>query len=184
MAKQAESAVYRQLTDLFRTYGYEGTTLSLISEATGLVKASLYHRFPEGKQQMAGKVLDQSDQEFVGHVLEPLSHTGDPRDRIAEVGRRLMRFYGAGKLSCLLDTLTLAGDSPVVREHARRSMEAWIGAFQRVSQESGRTKEAARRRAEDAVAALEGALIVARVSGNRKPFHRAVESLPERLVCT
>lgn len=39
----------RRLVKTFRQSGYEGTTLSQISQATGLGKASLYHHFPNGK---------------------------------------------------------------------------------------------------------------------------------------
>lgn len=46
------------LLRLFRQYGYDGATLSKISEATGLGKASLYHHFPGGKDEMVEVVLD------------------------------------------------------------------------------------------------------------------------------
>jgi AcrR family transcriptional regulator len=41
------------LLKLFRQFGYDGVTLSKISQATGLGKASLYHYFPGGKAEMA-----------------------------------------------------------------------------------------------------------------------------------
>jgi len=53
MAKITDAQLTDALTDVFRTYGYEGATLSRISEATGLQRASLYHRFPGGKEAMA-----------------------------------------------------------------------------------------------------------------------------------
>ena len=39
----------------------------------------------------------------------------------------------------------------------------------------------ARRRSQDAVAAIEGGLIVSRVLGDRHPFLRSLASLPKRL---
>jgi hypothetical protein len=36
--------------------------------------------------------------------------------------------------------------------------------------------------AQDAVAAIEGGLVIARVSGSTGPFIRAIESLPERFM--
>src|SRR5687767_6837809 len=45
------------LAEVFRSHGYEGATLALISQATGLGKGSLYHFFPGGKAQMAADVL-------------------------------------------------------------------------------------------------------------------------------
>jgi TetR/AcrR family transcriptional repressor of lmrAB and yxaGH operons len=39
--------------DLFRTYGFEGVSLKQLADATGLEKASLYYRFPGGKDAIA-----------------------------------------------------------------------------------------------------------------------------------
>ena len=46
------------LAEVFREHGFEGASLSLISERTGLGKGSLYHFFPGGKEEMAAAVLD------------------------------------------------------------------------------------------------------------------------------
>ena len=39
--------------DLFRTYGFEGVSLKQLADATGLEKASLYYRYPGGKESIA-----------------------------------------------------------------------------------------------------------------------------------
>jgi len=46
-----------KLTDVFRNVGYDGASLAVLADATGLKKASLYHRFPGGKEQMAEEVF-------------------------------------------------------------------------------------------------------------------------------
>ena len=53
--------VLRALGEVFRAHGYEGASLTLITEATGLGKGSLYHLFPGGKEQMAAEVLAEID---------------------------------------------------------------------------------------------------------------------------
>ena len=63
------------LSEVFRAHGYEGATLAKVSEATGLQKSSLYHRFPGGKEQMAKAVLDAAAARVAGHVLAPLRGT-------------------------------------------------------------------------------------------------------------
>ena len=45
------------VAEVFRAHGYEGATLSVITEATGLGKGSLYHFFPGGKEELAAAVL-------------------------------------------------------------------------------------------------------------------------------
>ena len=43
--------IITKLIPVFRYYGYEGATVSRLSEATGLKKASLYHHFQGGKSK-------------------------------------------------------------------------------------------------------------------------------------
>lgn len=181
--KFSEDKVLSTLTGLFRDHGYDGTSLSLIMKATGLVKASLYHRFRRGKEEMASTVLDRVVDEFASILLAPLDEPGDPAERLRETGERLRKFYGSGKKACLLDTLTLNRESPAVQARAKAALEFWIDSFARFAEDScGLPRVLAMERAQDAVSALEGGLVIARVSGSRGPFLRAIESLPERLM--
>jgi TetR/AcrR family transcriptional regulator, lmrAB and yxaGH operons repressor len=181
LQKFSEDKVLSALTGLFRDHGYDGTSLSLIMKATGLVKASLYHRFAGGKEEMAATVMDRVAGEFASSLLAPLRESGDPAERLRETGERLRKFYGSGKKACLLDTLTLNRESPAVQARAKAAIEFWIDSFARFASEScGVSSSLALERAQDAVSAIEGGLVIARVSGNRGPFIRAIESLPER----
>lgn len=63
--------VLNRLANAFRAGGYQGTSLKDLCEATGLVKASLYHYFPGGKQDMAQAVLDHIGGWFSANVLAP-----------------------------------------------------------------------------------------------------------------
>ncbi len=178
--KLAEKQVLRRVTEVFRERGYEGASYALLMAATGLVKASLYHRFPGGKEEIADAILSQVDREFLEYVLRPVREAGPPEKRARQMARRLREFYRSGNRWCLLDTLTLASSTRTLR-HARRSMEFWIESFARVARETGMSRWLARRRAEDAVAAIEGGLIVSRVVKNRRPFLQALATLPSLL---
>ena len=56
-SRTSRADVIQALIDVFRRCGYDGATLSSISEATGLGRASLYHHFPGGKQEMAAVAI-------------------------------------------------------------------------------------------------------------------------------
>ena len=180
LAKLGKEQVLRRLTEVFRARGYEGASYAQIMAATGLVKASLYNRYPGGKEEMVYAILSEVDREFSEYILKPAYEAGPPEKRARQMARRLGEFYQSGERWCLLDTLTIASGQKTLA-HARRSMEFWIGSFARVAREAGLPSAVARRRAEDVVAALEGGLIVSRVTGNPQPFRRALESLPSRL---
>jgi len=178
--KMGEQQVFERVSKVFREKGYEGTSYADLIAATGLVKASLYHRFPGGKEQIVEAMLSEVDREFSEYVLRPAWQQGPPRARARQIARRLEEFYGSGGIWCLLDTVTLSSNARTVR-HAGRSMEFWIESFARVARDAGLPAKLARGRAEDAVAAIEGALIVSRVTENRRPFLRTIGSLPTHL---
>jgi AcrR family transcriptional regulator len=179
-AKISDNRLYRELSDIFRRKGYDGASYSDLMKATGLVKASLYHRFPGGKSEMVDAILSEVDREFSEYVVKPAFEAGAALDRARKIARRLREFYKSGQRWCLLDTVTLA-ESPSTREHARRSMEFWIDAFARLGRDAGLSPAIARRRSQEAVAAIEGGLVVSRVLGDRRPFLRSLATLPKRL---
>lgn len=166
------------MTDVFCAHGFEGASLSRIAEATGLQRASLYHRFPKGKQQMADAVLARTDVWFMEHILAPMQGEGTPAARLAEVIRRLSAFYVGGRKSCLLDTLSIGQEEGVIRDHVKATLEAWRGVFAAAAREAGATAAAARNRAEQAIASIQGGLVLARVLGEPRPFTRALRDLP------
>lgn len=181
MAKKTDSQLMDALTHVFRTYGYEGATLSRISEATGLQRASLYHRFPGGKEAMARFVLEGADKLFAGELLAPLGESGDPKARVREMASRLADFYGGGRQSCLLDTLSLGDSDAVLRPGISASINAWIGAMAGIAREAGLAEPEAQRRGEEALVRIQGSLVVARTTGDPGLLERTLESLPALL---
>ena len=180
LAKISDEELFQELADVFRRKGYDGASYSDLMRASGLVKGSLYHRFPGGKADMVDAILGHADRHFADYVLKPAFEKGKPQDRAKKVARRLREFYDSGKRSCLLDTLTL-GDGGSTRAHARRSIKAWIEAFARLGRDGGLSAPIARRRAQEAVAAIEGGLVVSRVLGDTRPFLRSLANLPTQL---
>jgi AcrR family transcriptional regulator len=180
--KISDEDLLQMLSRLFQDHGYDGASLSRIMQSTGLVKASLYHRFAGGKEEMAAAVLARVSRTFAEVLLAPLGEADDPAARLRETGDRLAKFYGSGGRPCLLDTMTLNQENAALRDLARGALEYWLDAFARFARECGLAPEAARQQAEDAVAAIEGGLVLARVSGDRGAFLRAIESLPDRLM--
>jgi AcrR family transcriptional regulator len=179
-SKLSDKQLFERLTEVFRRRGYDGASYADLMAATGLVKASLYHRFPGGKEEMVGAIQSDVDRHFTEYVLAPAIEEGEPKRRARRMAERLREFYDSGRSWCLLDTLSLA-DSHATLAHAKKSMEFWVERFARVGREAGLSAGVARKRAEEAVAAIEGGLVVARVLKNRRPFLRVLAGLPKKL---
>lgn len=177
----ADSQLLDHLSEVFREHGYQGASLSLISAATGLGRASLYHHFPGGKGEMALAVVRRIDERMATEILAPLVGTGKPETRVRKVAERLTDFYMRGTFSCLLDTLSLGAADTQLRAAVKKSFEGLLGAFSKVARESGSTGSEAKRRAADAVIRIQGSVVMARATGDTKPFLRTMKDLPQLL---
>lgn len=186
MARKAlieNDALIDRLSATFREVGYEGASLALLSEATGLKKASLYHRFPGGKEQMGLEVLQEAGRWLTEHVLKPLASKGTPRERIAAMTGELDSFYQGGKQACLLNLLSSPiGEESPFKETIRQMFEAFVESLASVIAEAGCSPAAARDRAEHGVALIQGSLVLARGLGSTKPFRNALDALADELL--
>jgi len=169
-------------TDVFRTYGFEGATMSRLAASTGLEKASLYHRFPGGKQEMVLAVAAGVVAWFETNVFAVLRQPSSPQRRMKQVAGHLRAFYDDGRKSCALDLLSIPAAGPELAAGLKGALEAWQKAFAEFAQESGFGASEARRRAEDAIMRIEGSLVLSRVLNDSKPFHRAVDDLSVTLI--
>ena len=76
-----------RLMDLFREKGFDGASLADISESTGLGKSSLYHHFPNGKEEMALQVLAHLEGQLEAALFEPMRSTGAPGKKLESDAR-------------------------------------------------------------------------------------------------
>jgi AcrR family transcriptional regulator len=176
-----ESELLDRLVEVFRRHGYEGASLTRISEATGLQRASLYHRFPGGKDEMVAAAVGRVAARFGPLVIEPLESPGDPAGRVREMIGNLQKYYDRGRSPCVLDTLSIGPDDDPIRPALQQAMRRWRLALETVARDAGVPAVAARARAEDALIRIEGALVVSRVQGSTAPFRRTVAGLVDLL---
>ncbi len=181
--KIEDAVVYRRLSDVFRDVGYEGASLVRLSEATGLKKASLYHRFPGGKEQMAREVMTRAEEWLSAHVLTPLMSSGPPEARIQAMIRSLDEFYSGGRQACVLNMLSSPrGDRGPLARSIKNAFKVWIEALSAVLADAGIDEGTASYRAERAIALLQGSLVLSRGMGTTRPFRICIASLERELL--
>jgi TetR/AcrR family transcriptional repressor of lmrAB and yxaGH operons len=182
-ASVEEETLMARLSAVFRDVGYEGATLTTLSEASGLKKASLYHRFPGGKEQMAREVLQSAGAWLDQHILAPLRGSASPKNRIDAMIEKLDEFYSGGRQACLLNMLSSARihEGPFT-QLIKQLFEAWIDALSAVLIDAGHNKAVARTRAERALIMLQGSLVISRGTGTTRPFRECLKTLPGELL--
>ncbi|MDW3176808.1 MAG: TetR/AcrR family transcriptional regulator [Acidimicrobiia bacterium] len=166
---------------VFSRHGYAGASINLLSEATGLGRASLYHRFPGGKDEMVAAIIDRATERY-NVALAPAFADGSPFERAEEVAKGLDDYYKGGTQSCLIVALSVADDEN--RSTAGRCVDAWADALTHIARDAGMTPAQADVAAMDAVAAIEGGMVIAVTSGKTDAYDRALATLPERLTRT
>ena len=174
-AKVGAEAVGDALVSAFRTGGFAGASLRDLGAASGLKSASLYHRFPNGKADMALAALGRAGELFEVAVMAPLAGAGDPEHRLAASAAGVARFYEEGALACLLAVLALSDAPEQVRAAVRAMFARWAGDLAAVLTEGGVVD--ACQEAEDRIAAIQGALILVRAGAERNVFARATARL-------
>ncbi len=171
-----------RLLEVFRNKGFEGTSVSDLHEATGLGRSSLYHRFPNGKEDMAAAALETTIEHFSTVVFADRNQEWPAPKRLTSIIRALRVFYDEGRLPCLLETLSIGTPPEKIATLTRQAVKAWIETFKVLSIEGGVPPKKAEERATDAVAAIEGALVIARTTGSTDAFDRAMKALPNQLL--
>jgi TetR/AcrR family transcriptional regulator, lmrAB and yxaGH operons repressor len=171
-----------RLMDLFREKGFDGASLSNISESTGLGKSSLYHHFPNGKEEIALQVLAHLEEQLERALFEPMRSTAAPGKKLDRMLDTIHSFYEGGKKACLLDRLCASVDASRFRRPLGRAFDTWIGAVEALGVESGLPRAAARLRAEDLVVRIEGALVVCAGTGNTSVFARTIRDLRQSVL--
>jgi TetR/AcrR family transcriptional repressor of lmrAB and yxaGH operons len=179
-SRRTREDVIPEIRDVFRRLGYDGTSLTAISEATGLGRASLYHHFPGGKDEMVGAALDDVEVMMDGQVIAELRRNDrPPAKRLKAMMDQLTLFHEGGRAACLCGVLALT--APALRPRVRTIFGRWLDALADLAHEAGRSRSRARAAAEEALARIEGALILAAAQGNTKPFQSALRDLPRVL---
>ena len=173
--------VLRALGEVFRAHGYEGASLTLITEATGLGKGSLYHLFPGGKEQMAAEVLADIDGWFELNIYAPLREASDPARAIAAMIAGVDQYFHSGDRVCLVGLVALGSARDTFAETVDDYFARWQVALAQLLRRSGLSKGQAQRRAEDALLTIQGALVLARARNDAGIFRRALSDLTARL---
>ncbi|NKB90555.1 MAG: TetR family transcriptional regulator [Acidobacteria bacterium] len=180
--KKSREDVVELIGDVFRRHGYDGSSLAMISEATGLGRASLYHYFPEGKEQMGREVFAWIATHVQRDLLDPLIGDGAPADRLQAWTQGIHRFYEGGSKNCLLGAMVLSGGGDRYGQEIAGTLRELIRALIRVLRDAGVPATQARRRAGSAVVVVQGALVTARGLDDKKIFRQALEDLPDLLL--
>ena len=174
--------VVERLMKVVRQRGYDGASLAELSKATGLGRSSLYHYFPDGKDDMVRAVLEQLEQGLTKLIFEPLRGSGPPRRRLEQMISTIDTYYRGGREACVLGNLVLGTSRTRFQAKLRSIFDQWTDAVGAALVDAGLSRAEAQALAEDSVVRLEGALIVAGGTKDPAVFARTLKRIGADIV--
>jgi len=173
---RSRAALIDTAATLFRRQGYAATGLNQILDEAGVKAGSLYHHFPQGKQQLAAAVVNGA-----GAAVEQLLRRFLASDLpVADIVDRWVDLLVGGLTAdrrdgCPIEPIATesVNASPLVREASTRAFTGWCVAIEeRLRAESWPAVEA-KTAAVALISLIEGALILSRVAGDAAALHAA-----------
>jgi AcrR family transcriptional regulator len=160
--------------ELFREYGYHGTSYGQITEATGLGKGSLYNYFPDGKEGMTRAVLAHVHDWFEGHVFAPLEGDGDPREAVLAMFAEVDAYFRSGKRICLLGAFSLYDARDAFDREIATYFTRWVAALKTCLKRGGVPRDKAGMLAMASMVEIQGGLVMAQALSRPGVFKDAL----------
>lgn len=170
------------LAEVFREFGFEGASLSLISERTGLGKGSLYNFFPGGKDEMMTAVLADVHDWFEAAIFAPLERATDAAGAITAMVRNAEAYFKSGGRVCLVGWLGLGSSRDRFAVQLKTYFARWVASLADCLVKARVPEREAIGLAESAVAGIQGAIILSRALGDESAFARIVRDHEHHLL--
>ena len=170
ITKLNKTEMAARLSGVFQENGYEGASMAMLARAAELSKASLYHHFPNGKEDMANKVLAYAGARLQKHILAPLSSKKDPEIRLVESFAGVARYYDGDVPFCLMNSLLVGEGKILFQKQIGAAVEMWQSGLSGAYKEMGLIASEADLKARNALMAIQGSLVLCRVENSRAPL--------------
>ncbi len=159
---------------LFRRQGYNGTGVKQILAAAEAPFSSLYHFFPDGKDQLAAEVIRSSGQMFQQLVEFVFDSSPDILSGVhncfAGAAETLRQTGYADACPIATVALEVASTNEPLRKATADVFESWIKSATARFTAAGIAEKTARELAIGLIGALEGAFLLSRAAHNTEPM--------------
>jgi AcrR family transcriptional regulator len=160
--------------------GLQSTSFAEVLEHTGAPRGSVYHHFPEGKDQMVGEAVDLAGDFLAGLLARRAGGSAVAvTEHFLAIWRGVLAQSNCGS-GCAVLAVAVATDSPALLAHAAAVFRLWRGRLAAMLEQGGLSKKDARRFATALVASAEGAVVLARAEQDMEPFETVARLLVDQ----
>lgn len=168
---------------IFNRNGFEGASIQALMEATGLGKGGIYRHF-DSKEELASEAFRYALSLSIKTRTGDLAHIEGAVAKLEYIVARFVKAPSPMPGGCpLMNTAVDSDDgNPILRALVRDGIADWRHRLSKVVQDGIRAGEIRkgiqpRQIANTMIATLEGALMISRLEGTKKPLQDARASL-------
>lgn len=181
MAGETRQKMVKGAARLLATNGLQETSFSEVLELTGAPRGSIYHHFPQGKDQLVAEAIDFAGSLAIGHINRSEgSSAPDVAAHFLEVWRQTL-VRSNYRIGCSVLAVTIATDSPDLLDHAATVFRGWRTRLAELLEAGGLSATDAARFAALLIAGSEGAVVLSRAEQSMDPFELVAEELGARV---
>lgn len=181
MAGETRNRMIAGAARLLAQRGLQETSFSEVLELTGAPRGSIYHHFPDGKDQLIASAVDLAG----AHAIALIDRSaGSSAEEITTHFLGMWREvlvrsnFTAG---CSVLAVTIATESPDLLEHAATVFRTWRTRLAELLQDGGLAEQDAARFAAILIAGTEGAVVLSRAEQSMEPFELVADQLAAQL---
>lgn len=175
--------IYKKLLETFSDIGYDGASMERLAAATGLKKASLYHRFPGGKKDMAMYVLKTIEAKIRNNVFILTTSEFSIHQRLDMALAAISALYNRGSFNCVLRMLSVGSEAILFKKTIANCFLMLVDGFNHIALESGHTPKDAKAKAIETVALIQGSLVLSgSLADAGMIFKNSLKKIPEIVI--
>jgi TetR/AcrR family transcriptional repressor of lmrAB and yxaGH operons len=179
MAADSRSRMVRSAAALIRTHGASATSFSEVLADSGAPRGSIYHHFPDGKQQLEADAIRWTSDRVLAHQRQcPATTASGVLECFIDMWRQVV-LASHGTAGCVVAGVAIDTDAaePGLIGVVRTTFRSWIALLTEQLEAVGISQGRAQPIALATVAAMEGALILCRAEGGPAPLETVATQL-------
>lgn len=181
MASDVRNRMIEGAMVLLANRGLQATSLSEVLAATGAPRGSLYHHFPEGKDQLVAAAIDLAGGVLIDFMDRCAGSSAEAVVQHFLVIWRTVLTRSECESGCAVLAVTVATDSTELLAHATAVFRAWRERLVYLLKLGGLPADSARRFALVLIASTEGAVVLSRADQSLEPFEAVAQQLVEEV---
>ena len=170
---------------LLEQQGYHATGLNQIVAESGAPKGSLYHYFPDGKDEISEEALRKTGRDVEANIRRTMEESESAAEGIRTLLETIADqieksgFRAGGPITTV--ALESAPDNERLSSACADVYESWRAAFRAKMVDDGIADDRADRLAGTVLSTTEGAIVLTRTYRDRGPLVQAAETLASLL---